>query len=63
MFSEVMTIFGIFFSGFSATAFPFLPALAFFFFFLRLPFSSPGRRMPMVFLGRSITWPYEAFTL
>jgi hypothetical protein len=39
-----------------------LPFFARFFFF-PLFSSSPGRRMPIVFLGRSITWPMEALTV
>src|SRR5271167_1346382 len=61
MFSRVTTIFGAFFSGVlpPALALPLrLPLL-----FLPFLFSSPGRRIPMVFLGRSITWPKEAFTV
>ena len=54
IFSAVTGIgLGSFFSGAFALAFDLDEALRFFFL---LPFS-PGRRMPMVFFGRSITWP------
>src|SRR2546429_6255650 len=57
IFSSLMLILGAFDS---ALALFFAPFFLFDFFLLG---SSPGRRMPMVFVGRSITWPMDALTV
>src|SRR5437773_6196509 len=58
IFSSSKVILGVFASTFALFFEPF------FFFALFLPEgSSPGRRIPMVLVGRSITWPMDALTV